>query len=403
MPNFHYLAITVAGKERKGDIQATDSRSAITSLRDQGLFVTTIEEKAQLKSYNQDFDINQYRSVPNTQLVFFFKQLSFMLRSGLPVLQTLQLSLNQLARGRLNLAIQHMIIDVENGHSLSMAMEKHPDVFPPLAINLMIAGESTGNLDGVAHRLAAHLEKKAALKSQTANVMIYPSVVVVAAIAVVIFLMVKIIPAFTKFLSQKGKALPHSTQLLIDLSGFMMSYGLYIFAGLIIFMLSIMAYYSTANGRYVIDSFVLKIPLLGKLITHSVMAELSWSMSMMLRSGLTAYDSLKICAKVIGNRLISTKLTAAAELILSGKDLASSLQHPAIPELMTQMTAVGEQSATLDEVLQEVGSFYEEQLTAGVKRMSAMLEPTLILVVGGIVSFVYFAFFQAMLALVAKG
>ena len=130
---------------------------------------------------------------------------------------------------------------------------------------------------------------------------------------------------------------------------------------------------------------------------------LNWSLSMMLHSGLTAYESLKICGKVIANRLISTKLTQASEQILTGKDLASSLKHSsAIPDLVTQMMAVGEKTGTLDLVLREVGAFYEHLLEVGVKRMSALIEPAMILVIGGIVGFVYYAFFQAMFSLVAK-
>ncbi len=408
MAKFKYTAINSAGKERKGSIQASDTNMATAALKEQGLYVIKINAEAGKAEggLSQEFNfasLNKYRSVSKTQLVFFFKQLSFMLRAGLPVMQALQLSQTQVSSGRLRLVIDEMLSDLENGSQVSQAMEKHSDVFPTIAINLMAAGESTGSLDLVANRLADHLEKKAALKSQTINAMIYPSVVVIAAIGVVIFLVVEIIPTFAKFIVGKGRKLPASTQFLIDASDFALKYGLFFVAAFILSVIVLIMAYNTPLGRLKIDSFLLKIPVLGKLLSHGAMAELNWSLSMMLRSGLTAYDSLKVCGKVIANRLISTKLYLASEQILTGRDLASSLKHPAIPDLVIQMTAVGEKTGTLDLVLQEVGAFYEMQLQVGVKRMSAMIEPAMILVIGGIVGFVYYAFFQAMFSLVSKG
>lgn len=407
MPKFNYTAINAAGKETKGSMQAIDAGMVSNALREQGLFVVKVLEAGASSGggLSQEFNwdsINQYRSVPKNDLVFFFKQLSFMLRAGLPVLQALQMSQTQ-AKGRLRLVIQQMITDIENGSPLSKAMGKHKEVFPVLAVNLMLAGESTGQLDQVANRLATHLEKKAALKSQTINALIYPSVVVLVAIGVVIFLVWKIIPQFAKFLLGRGKKMPPSTQFLIDASDFALKYGLYIFAVVVFLIFALFLFYQTPQGRLTLDTLVLRIPVIGKLLRFGAMAELNWSLSMMLRSGLTAYESIKICGNVIANRLISNKLFSASELILSGKDLSSSIKGNAIPDLVTQMTAVGEKTGTLDHVLHELGAFYEEQLQVGVKRMSAMIEPALILVIGGMVGFVYYAFFQAMFSLVAKG
>lgn len=407
MASFKYIALTTSGKERKGSIQAPDTNAATATLREQGLFIVKISDESKADTgLSQEFSfdsLSKYRSVSRTQLVFFFKQLSFMLRAGLPILQALQLSQTQVSSGRLKLVIGEMLLDIENGHQLSKAMEKHTDVFPTIAVNLMAAGESTGSLDSVANRLATHLEKKAALRAQTINAMIYPAVVLIVAIGVVIFLVVSIIPKFAKFLLGQGKALPASTQFLIDASDFALKYGIFILAAFFIGIVSLFVAYKTPIGRLKLDAFSLKIPVIGKLLMDGIMAEFNWSLSMMLRSGLTALESLRISGRVISNRLISDKLFMAADQILTGKDLASSLKHPAIPDLVIQMTSMGEKTGTLDQVLQEVGSFYEEQLQVGVKRMSAMIEPAMILIIGGIVGFVYYAFFQALFSLVSKG
>lgn len=406
MPSYDYMAIEANGREARGRLQAADSRAAAAALRLQGLFAIEINEAAgNAAGLAREIDfafLSQWCSVPSQQMVFFYKQLTFMLRAGLPVLQALRLSHNQIGSVRLKQVIARLASDIENGQPLSQAMAAHPQVFPALAVSLVVAGENTGELAPILERIAIHLEKRAALKMQTLNAMIYPSIVVIASIGVMTFLVVKIIPAFAKFLAGKGRALPPSTQFLIDLSNFALTYGLYLIGLLLLLLVGVLLAYRTEPGRYKLDGLLLRIPVVGKLQTIGAMAQLNWSLAMMLRSGLTALDALKIAANVIGNRVISVKLRAAAELILAGRDLSSSLQHPRIPALVTQMIAVGERTGTLDHVLHELGSYYEESLQLGIKRLSSLLEPALILVIGSMVGFVYYSFFQAMFQL-AKG
>ncbi|PPD52229.1 MAG: type II secretion protein F [Methylotenera sp.] len=402
MPTFQYKALNNLGKEIKGSADASDARTAIANLRQQNIFVLEIEQDTDKKAgLSKELDLSsltEWRSVSTQELIFFFKQQTFMLRAGLPVLQALQLGRTQ-ASGRLGRVIDRMIADIENGFPLSQAVARNPKVFPPLAVSLISAGENTGELDLVMDRLADHLEKKAALKTQTINAMIYPIIVILAAIGVFIFLVIKIIPAFAKFFAGKGRGLPPSTQFLVDLSAFFVNYGLYILAIIIVIIISLVLMYQTKEGRYKLHNLLLRLPVLGKLMTVAAMAQLTWSLSMMLRSGLTALDALKITAKVIRNRVISDKTYAASDQILAGKDLASSLQHPRIPTIVTQMIAVGERTGTLDNVLHQLGDYYEERLQLGIRRLSAMVEPALILVIGGMVGFVYYAFFQALFAL----
>lgn len=406
MPTFNYTALTQQGRETKGQIQATDARAATALLRQRALFVAEISEVVSGGTgLAREIDISfltVWFPVSSQQLIFFFRQLTFMLRAGLPVLQSLQLSHSQVSSARLKRVIARMQADLENGMALSQALERHPDVFPPLAASLMTAGESTGELDVVMERLAEHLEKRAALRMQTINAMIYPTVVVVAAIGVFIFLVIKIIPAFAKFFANRGRGLPPSTQFLMDLSTFFLKYGLYILGALLLIGLALVIAYHTRKGRLKLHGWLLRLPVLGNLLTLSVVAQLTWALSMMLRSGLTVLESLKITARVIRNRVISDKLGSAGEQILAGRDLAGSLQHPRIPSIVTQMIAVGERTGTLDQVLQQLGNYYEERLQLGIRRLSAAIEPVLILVIGGMVGFVYYAFFQALFQL-AKG
>jgi len=403
MASFSYTALDVNGKKSEGNIDAMDVSSASTALREQGLFVVNIGETRGLKKASEKKGVRHFiannRSVSKVDLVFFFKQMAFMLRAGLPMLHALNISKKQF-KGRLGIVIADMVEDVETGKPLSAAMMKYKtDVFPPIVANMVLAGENTGGLDAVMLRLATHLEKKQRLKSQTVSAMVYPSIVILVAIAVVAFLLGVIIPKFAAFLSGRGKRLPEVTQLLIDMSEFVVSNALYIIAFIVLVLISIGLTYATTKGRLVIDTFLLKIPVLGKLLTNSAMADFNWSLSMMLRSGLTAFDGLKTSSKVVGNRYISRHLSSAAEKIKVGKDLASSIEGKGIPDLVPQMTTVGEQTGALDHILEELGGFYEERLEEGVKRMASLIEPTLILTIGLIVGFVYYAFFSALFAL----
>lgn len=403
MATFQYRALNHLGKDVKGSVQASDARTAIANLRQQTIYVVEIEQdSAEKAGLSKEVDLtflSEWRSVPTQELIFFFKQQTFMLRAGLPVLQALQLGRTQVSSGRLGRVIDKMIADIENGFPLSQAVARHPKVFPPLAVSLITAGENTGELDLVMDRLADHLEKKAALKTQTINAMIYPAIVILAAIGVFIFLVIKIIPAFAKFFAGKGRGLPPSTQFLVDLSAFFVNYGLYVLALIICIIIGLVLMYQTKDGRYKLHNLLLRLPVLGKLMTVAAMAQLTWALSMMLRSGLTVLDALKISAKVIRNRVVSDKILSASDQILAGKDLSSSLQHPRIPTIVTQMIAVGERTGTLDNVLQQLGDYYEERLQLGIRRLSAMMEPALILVIGGMVGFVYYAFFQALFQL----
>lgn len=404
MASFAYTALDVNGKQRRGRIDALDADTASVTLREQGLFVVNINEGRYAAAKKRNTGIRAFLannlSVSKRDLVFCFKQLAFMLRAGLPMLHALTISRKQF-KGRLGFVIEELTEQVETGSTLSSAMKKYKtDVFPPIVANMVMAGESTGGLDAVMLRLGEHLEKKLALRSQTISAMIYPIIVVFAAVAVVAFLLGVIIPKFAWFLNKRGKQLPASTQLLIDMSNFVVNYGLYIVGAFVIVAVMIGLYYTTPRGRLIIDTFLLKIPIIGKLLTHSAMADFSWSLSMMLRSGLTAFEGLNIASQVIGNRYISDHLSVAAEKIKVGKDLSSSIEGKGIPDLIPQMTSVGEQTGALDHILNELGGYYEERLETGVKRMATLIEPAMILVIGAIVGFVYYAFFMALFSLV---
>jgi type IV pilus assembly protein PilC len=336
--------------------------------------------------------------VSSQNLIFFYKQMDFMLRSGLTVLQGLQLS-KSLVGGAFQDVVARMETDIQGGQRLSQAMAQHPTIFPQLSVNLVVAGESTGTLNVVFERLATFLERRLALRKQIISALTYPAIVMVATVVVVAFLLIKIIPTFARYITGKGNALPASTQMMIDISAFVTAYGIYVLTAIATVLLAIVSYYKTTGGRKTIDGLMLRLPVLGNLMTVSAMTQMNWALAMLINSGLTVVDALKITSGMIGNRVVAEKVNAAPALVLAGKDLAGSLRHPVIPNLVIQMIVVGERTGSLGHVLQELGRYYEEALQHGIKRMTTLLEPMLLAVIASSVGFVYFSFFQAMFQL----
>ena len=249
-------------------------------------------------------------------------------------------------------------------------------------------------------RIAQHLERKADLRRHLITSLIYPAIVVFASIGISLFLMVVIIPKFSAFLAKTSRSLPPMTQALVDVSNGLIANAPFLFLAVILCVLALIYSYKTDAGRLAIDRAILFLPVVGSVITKGAMVQLNWSLSILLRSGVTLLSSLRISAEVIENRVIRMAVENTAEGILNGKDLSGSLkQHPVIPKEMVRLAAVGERTGTLDEVMKELAKFYDMELQAGIKRMSTAIEPILILLVGGLVGFVYIAFFQAVMSL----
>jgi type IV pilus assembly protein PilC len=401
MPQFEYEARDSQGKKTRGTVSAADERAVAIVLRRQALFLVRIIKSGAAPTNSTGILKGLFTKRPQVSsqnLIFFYKQMDFMLRSGLTVLQGLQLS-KSLVGGAFQDVVARMETDIQGGQRLSQAMAQHPKIFPQLSVNLVVAGESTGTLNVVFERLATFLERRLALRKQIISALTYPAIVMVATVVVVAFLLIKIIPTFARYITGKGNALPASTQMMIDISAFVTAYGIYVLTAIATVLLAIVSYYKTTGGRKTIDGLMLRLPVLGNLMTVSAMTQMNWALAMLINSGLTVVDALKITSGMIGNRVVAEKVNAAPALVLAGKDLAGSLRHPVIPNLVIQMIVVGERTGSLGHVLQELGRYYEEALQHGIKRMTTLLEPMLLAVIASSVGFVYFSFFQAMFQL----
>jgi type IV pilus assembly protein PilC len=401
---FDYTALDAGtGREVKGQLDALDAPSAAVALRERALFPIAVAARAAAPARRRRRRAGLLRFTRRRDVIFFLRQLALMLRAGLTLLQALDVSRENCPKPGLARAIGRMRESVERGRALSDALASEPRYFPQVAWRLIASAEASGDLDATLDRVSLHIERTLELRSTLLASLAYPAILVLVSVGVSVFLVTKVIPTFAKFLAKRGVALPWSTRTLLDVSAFFQAHGPSIAIGALLALLAFVLLVSRPRGRRVVDRLLLEIPVVGGAITAAVMAQFGLTFSMLLRGGVTLLESLRLLSKTVLNTAVAATLDRAAEDVLRGQDLASSLDDPTVPLLMTQVVAVGERTGALDHVLDEIGRYYDAELTARVRQLTALFEPCVIAVVGGLVGFVYFAFFQALLQLAARG
>lgn len=401
---FSYKALDPQGRERQGSVEANSAADATAMLRSRSMHVLKLEAGNQsfslvrfLARIFSLISIKRYTSPAIGDLVIFFRQMSLMLRSGNTLMQGLELCSEMTEKVQLRRSLINVLVAIQGGSSFANAIEKQGSKFPPIVAKLIASGEASGELQVTLERLADSLERSAALKRQFVSSLIYPTLVITAALGVTLFLAVSIVPKFATLLEGKSQQLPAATQVMLDVSAWLIDYGFYlgVSSGVIIFL--IFAAYTTKIGKAVIDRVLLHLPMVGSSIRTSGMAQMGWTMSMLLSSGLTVLESLRVVSDVMGNNRLSLCFTHAGDEILAGRSLAIGLSQSNIPMMVQHMAGIGERSGELEHVMQELGRYYQDLAEARIKRMIAMIEPAMTLVVGGLVGGVYYAFFKAMM------
>lgn len=403
MSLYSYKAVNAQGKEVRGQVDASSRNEAIGQLRARSLQVLSVEEAID-RSITETLQlalgllkIKSYLSPGAADHVLLFRQLALLLRSGNTLMQALQLCAEMTERRPLRRALIQIIVDLQGGSGFALAVERQGRLFPPLAAKLIASGEASGELQHTLERLAESIGRAAALRRQFISSLIYPTLVVTAAVGVTLFLALSIVPKFAKLLEGKSQSLPPSTQLMMDCSAWLIDNGWWL--GILVGggLFAILASYTTVAGKRVIDRVMLNLPLVGHSIRSSGMAQMGWTMSLLLGSGLTVLEALRVVSSVVPNDRLARCFTEAGEQILAGRSLASGLRQYHVPMMVQHMAGIGERSGELEQVMQSLGQYYQDQTEARIKRMIAMIEPAMTLVIGGLVGFVYFAFFKAMM------
>ena len=383
MPTFVWRAETKKGESKKGEIDAANEAAVRGQLRRLGYKSISVSKKPK--------DLLEYipflkQKVSEKDVVVFARIFATMINAGLPLIQCLDLLAKQEKNKMFAKVITSIKEDIEGGSTLTDAMKKYPTIFDDLFINLVAAGESGGVLDVILNRLSVYMEKAMKLKRKVKGAMTYPITVLAVSIGVMAILLLKVIPVFKTMFEGIGSALPAPTQLIVDLSQFAQDYFSYMGVGLIVFFYGFKRYYATEKGKLVVDALVLKAPLFGPLLKKVAVAKFTRTLATMLQSGVPIMEGMGIVSRTSGNKIIEIALMKTRQSISEGKTIAEPLMETDIfPPMVVQMIAVGEATGALDAMLSKIADFYDDEVDAAISAMTALLEPFMMIFLGGVV------------------
>lgn len=383
-------------------MEAASPAAVAGDLRNRGWVVVEVrsEEAREASSGIRLVSLNPANWLPvrSSDVEVSARQIAVMLRSGLTLLNALQTVSEQAPRPAMGRIWQDVARRIQEGAGLADAMAEHPQ-FSQIVVQLVRVGEQTGHLEAVLTRAADTLEGRRLLRSQLLTALTYPTIVFVAAIGVTIFMMVSVIPKLQTFLAALGRRLPPMTQLLIDVTDFVNAHLVHAGIGLTVLIATVITLRSWPPGRLQMDRYLLRVPVIGKLLRLTGTVLLARGLSTLIRSGVTLLEGLRTVERLLSNRYLALRVAEARDAVMQGGALAETLETKgSFMPMLAGMVAVGESAGTLDEVLEEVARFYEDQLQRAIRQLAALVEPAIIVVVGGIVGFVYISFFMALFA-----
>ncbi|MGI6457791.1 MAG: type II secretion system F family protein [bacterium] len=403
MPTFSYKALDKAGKEIRGSIEATGEEAVVERLRTMGYYVTQVNKSKAGVGQVDIMDLPPIRimqkilsrgKVKLRNLSAFSRQLATLIGAGLPLLRSLQILQEQVEDKNLKEALDSITADVEGGNTLSEAMAKFPKIFNRLYVNMVKAGEIGGALEQVLDRLALFQEKSQAVRSKVKGAMWYPAVVITIALGVVAIIMIFVVPKFAEMFTSMGGELPYLTQLLVDASDNLVKYWYIPLIALaaIIFFFKLLG--STNQGRYIIDRTLLRMPVFGPIMQKSAIARFARTFGTLLDTGVPILQTLLIVKDTSGNEVISRAMIDIHASIRDGDTVAEPMkQFTIFPPLVVHMIAVGEETGALDKMLIKVAEAYEREVDDAVDGLAKLIEPLLIVLLGGIIGTVVVALY----------
>jgi type IV pilus assembly protein PilC len=389
-----YQGRTVSGSTQ-GEIEAPDRNAAVAALRSKGVLTTAIKEKPAGAAKKEKAG----GKVKDKEMAIFTRQFSTMIDAGLPLVQCLNILAEQSESKNLRMVTTKVARDVEAGSSLADAFGKHPKTFDDLFTNMIEVGESGGILDIVLQRLSVYIEKAAALKRKVKAAMIYPLTIVSVAVIVVIFMLTFVIPTFAKMFQNLGAELPLPTKIVLWLSEFVQSWILVILAAMAGGIYALRRYYATEAGKMVIDSLLLKLPIVGTLIRKVAVARFTRTLGTLIASGVPILEGLRITARTAGNKVVEKAVLTTRAVVTAGGTLTEPLKASTVfPPMVIQMINVGEQTGALDAMLGKIADFFDDEVDTAVGALTALLEPLMIVflgvVIGGLVVAMYLPIFR---------
>jgi len=387
------------GEILSGEYSANTREDLIGYLRKRKIIVTSIKEQA--KEYNIKIPFLSGR-VSVKDLGVFTRQFATMINAGLPMVQCLDILAEQTEKVEFRQAVSDVMGEVEGGSTLGDALGRHPKMFSKLYVNMVEAGEAGGILDLILNRLAVYLEKADALQRKVKGALTYPAVVCVVAGGATIFMLMFIIPTFAKMFSDFGGELPMPTKIVMGLSDFLRNYWYVLAIGVTGLAVAFNRYNATASGKRVIDGAMLKIPVLGMVVRKGAVARFTRTLGTLISSGVPILNGLEITAKTSGNSVIEDAIMATRESISQGNTISEPLKSSGVfPPMVTQMISVGEQTGALDEMLDKIATFYDDEVDTAVDSLTAIIEPVMIVVMGTVVGGMLVAMYLPMFKLIS--
>lgn len=385
-----------SGEILSGEYLTENKQELVNYLRKRKIIITSLKEKSRDMTLSLPFR----RRVTVKDLGVFTRQFATMINAGLPMVQCLDILAAQMDKENFRKIVSTVMTDVEGGATLAEALGKHT-VFSRLYVNMVEAGEAGGILDQILVRLAQYLEKADALTRKVKSALMYPAVVFFVAVAATIFMLMFIIPTFAKMFSDFGGTLPLPTRIVLGLSSLLRNYWYVLFIGMGALAYSLKKFYSTEAGRIKIDTTLLKIPVLGSVLRKAAVARFTRTLGTMVASGVPILNGLEITARTAGNKVVETAVLETKESISQGNTIAEPLKNSGVfPPMVTQMIGVGEETGALDEMLEKIADFYDDEVDTAVDSLTSVIEPVMIVVMGVIVGGMLISMYLPMFKLI---
>ena len=387
MPGFSYVAVDKKGKEKRGSIEADTREKVVDSLKNDGLIPVSVKEQGAL---NKEIDFSIGKKVKPRDLSVFCRQFVSITQAGVPMKEALQMLSEQTENKWLKRAISEVLLSVEKGNTLADSMRGQSDVFPPMLVNMVAAGESSGSLDMSFERMATHFEKEAKLKATIRKATIYPIILIFAVIGVVAVMLLYVIPIFIDMFADLDIEMPALTMGVMNLSKWTASHWYVILVVVAAVVAAYRLIYNTDQGRLKIDYIKMKIPLFGKLTVKSACAQFARTMSTLMGAGISTTECLDTCTKIINNIHYKNALQKAKEEVMKGIPLSEPLAASEVfPPMVCHMTGIGEETGNMEEMLNKLADYYDEEVEITTQSVLAAMEPLIIvfmaLIVGTLV------------------
>ncbi|MBU6321359.1 MAG: type II secretion system F family protein [Patescibacteria group bacterium] len=378
---FKYRAIDKDSHEREGTIEAFSQDGAVAELQRRELVISLLEPMAPASLL--DMEIPFFNRIPNKDIVIFSRQIATLFEAQVSALRIFRLLASEVDNHQLAKVLTSVADDLQGGSPISAALARHPEVFTPFYVNMVRAGEESGKLSETFSALAEHLDKSYEVTSRAENALIYPAFVIVVFFGVMALMLTLVIPKISAVLIDSGTKVPIYTSIVIGLSQFLVSYGIFILIALIAAGVYVWRLGKTAEGKLVMDGLKLSIPYLGDLYSKLYLARVADTFAAMLLAGVTVVEALDITASVVGNSVYQGVIAAVESDVRGGSSISDALgRHPEVPGIMVAMVKVGEETGELGNILMTLAKFYDREVSTAIDTLVGLIEPLMIVLLG---------------------